>query len=367
MSKNIDMNRINQPIASGRNAKWSYVSLLFSLFYFFPLVVIAPTQSVGHLFLIISIYALFLVAFFMSAGRCGKAALLPILSMIAVAVVGTFVYAGTNVFYGYSSYFASYYFKTKQAFALLIVNLICQLGVAYQVDILSIYFLGPSILVTLSLHIYGFFSRKEVLNQLFHQEQNKQIESLAAVAERERIARDMHDLLGHSLSSLALKSELAEKYIEREHLDQAKREIHQVAELSRDTLSEVRQAVTGLKLQSLQTGIGNLSEQLTHLGFKSKLSIHLDKLPEPVETTLYLLSKEWVTNILRHSNGGQVAISLSNDANKVKLEIRDNGRVKAITPGNGIWGMQQRVLAHSGQLEITTHSDVVLTVTLPLN
>ena len=112
---------------------------------------------------------------------------------------------------------------------------------------------------------------------------------------------DMHDLLGHSLSSLALKSELSEKLIEKGNIELAQQEISEVAELARSTLSEVRQAVTGLKLQSLNGGIEKLSEQLQHLGFKTTLDVAPIQVDASMESTLLMLCKEWVTNILRHS------------------------------------------------------------------
>ena len=119
------------------------------------------------------------------------------------------------------------------------------------------------------------------------------------------------NLLGHSLSSLALKSELAEKLINKGKSEAAQSEIQQVAQLARQTLSEVRQAVTGLNKQSLKSTISELSDELTNLGYETEQNIQIPTLSAKTESTLSMLCKEWVTNILRHSSGNKVFVEIS--------------------------------------------------------
>lgn len=268
--------------------------------------------------------------------------------------------------FGYASYFAGYYFSRTKAFGLLVVNLSAQLAAAYVFDLFSPYFLGPSIAVSVSLFLYGVFSRKEYLHVLREHKSKQQIEQLAAIAERERIARDMHDLLGHSLSSLALKSELAAKLADKGQLDTAKQEITEVAALARETLSEVRFAVTGLKQKGLKATINKLSNELKSMEFT--VTSHIDDitLPAKVESTLIMLCKEWFTNIMRHCQGNSVTLAITRQADKVCLNIGDNGHTDKLQPGNGIEGMRSRVSEHGGEMTIDHQQGTKLAVTLPL-
>lgn len=356
---------IGTPIAQTPAAKWSYISLIFSLFYFFPLVVNFKYYSTVDLILSGVAYIAFVCLFLLTARRVGRAAFYPIVATITLAATVSSFHSGANTLFGFASFFSSYYFKKRIANTLLIANLSTQLITAFVFDLMFVYYLGPSIAVTVSLYIYGMFSRKETLHFLNNQVKNEQLEQLAAIAERERIARDMHDLLGHSLSSLALKSELAEKLIAKEKYEQAKREINQVANLARETLSEVRQAVTGLKKQSLSSGVEHLKDELEHLGFKTKAQVDLAQLPAKVESTVFMLCKEWVTNILRHSKGDSVNISLKQDAKFIHLEITDNGELKSLVPGNGIQGIKSRVAELNGTVNINHSSGVALQVQIP--
>lgn len=356
---------IDVPLGKGPTAKWSYISLMFSLFFFLPVIVNPQLNNSVTLTSIFLLYFAFIGLFFWSLFSVGKAAALPAIGIIILCTFGTVIYTGTNALFGYSAFFSSYYFRIKSACAFLVINLFAQVIAAYVLNNMHVYFLGPSIAITLALFIYGHFSRNEALNTLNNEVQAEQMEQLAAIAERERIARDIHDLLGHSLSSLALKSELAEKLIKKGELEQAQQEIKEVASLSRTTLSEVRQAVSGLKQQSFKGGVEKLSEQLQRLGFHTELDISPLKLDASTESTLLLLSKEWVTNILRHSNGDRVTISVIQSNNEIVLAISDNGTTDNIQLGNGIQGMQSRVEELKGRFKVDASNGVSMTVAIP--
>ncbi len=356
---------ITVPLGKGPTAKWSYISLLFSSFFFLPLIVGSSPLNDLNLAAVLLIYLCFIGAFFWALFTVGNKTALPIVGIITICAAGSYIYVGTNALFGYGAFLSSYYFKLKSAFGFLMGNLASQIIAAYAFDLLHIYFLGPSIAITVALFIYGHFSRNEALNGLNNKAQAQQMEQLAAIAERERIARDMHDLLGHSLSSLALKSELAEKLLQKGNTEQAQQEITEVAALSRTTLSEVRQAVTGLKLQSFRGGIEKLSEQLQRLGFRTEVNISTVKVDASLESTLLMLCKEWVTNILRHSNGNFVNISVEQTNNQIELEISDNGLAEPIKPGNGIQGMQSRVKELKGKFAVNVNEGVTMNVVIP--
>lgn len=355
-----------EPIAQTNAAKWSYFSLLFSLFYFFNLIANFNLYSISKLVVALIIYIAFITAFIKATRLTGKSVLQPIIAIIVLSAFGASVNPGTNALFGFAAFFSGYYFQRRFAVSLLILNLIAQITSAMALDLLSPYYLGPSLACSLSLFVYGIFSQKEYLHACIQHKNKEQIEQLAAIAERERIARDMHDLLGHSLSSIALKSELAEKLSIKQEYASAQKEIAEVADLARKTLSEVRCAVTGLKQHGLIGVLEKLTSELNHMAFDAKLYHDTNDLPPKVESTLIMLSKEWITNILRHSNGNSVSISVTSDNKEAKLHIGDNGQTDDITPGNGIEGMRSRIAELNGQLQINQESGVKLSVTIPL-
>lgn len=356
---------ISQPIAKGDTAKWSYISLIYTLFYLFPLVMNLDEYKQTDLALAAVIYVLFILLFFQVVRNIGRKAALPTAGIVLLSAIGAGVYPGTNILFGYAGFFSGYYFNAKQSVLFLMANIAAQLTTAVSFNLVTPYFLGPSLAVTISLYIYGAFSRKEVIHQHNKEQQSEQIEQLAAIAERERIARDMHDLLGHSLSSLALKSELAQKLMSKGQMEKASQEIGEVADLSRKTLAEVREAVTGLKKRSLQAGLSDLIEELRNLGFSTQFSQSLPRVNAKVESALLMLCKEWVTNILRHSNGDTVNIALSHTNKAITLLIKDNGQTKNIVAGNGIIGMRSRVDELDGSLSINQTGGVELHISLP--
>ena len=354
-------------IANSSAEKWSLISLTFSLFYFFGLYAGWQHYQATQVVLVFICYGLFLACYFHSLRRSGADAMLPIAGIILVATITATFHAGANALFGYAAFLASYYFTPNTARLFLISNLIAQLSVAVLFDMVHVYFLGPSIAVTVSLHFYGLFSQKECIFQVAEAERSSQIEQLAAIAERERIARDMHDLLGHSLSSLALKAELADKLISKGRVEQAQQEISEVAEISRNTLSEVRAAVTGLKQKGIKPILTKLCEQLEHLGFKTNASFDLPDLDAKTESTLIMLCKEWITNILRHSKGDEVHIEVRTVGSRIHLDISDNGKVKKLKAGNGIEGMKSRISELKGEFALSTEHGVKLAVVLPFS
>ena len=355
-----------EPIAKTGAAKWSYFSLVFSMFYFFNILASFDRFTNNQLMIALVIYISFIILFIKAIRSTGKSVLWPIIAIILLSALGASINPGTNALFGYAAFFSGYYFLRKYAVMLLILNITAQISSALILDLFSPYFLGPSLACSLSLFVYGVFSQKEYIHVCLQEKKNQQIEQLAAIAERERIARDMHDLLGHSLSSLALKSELAEKLANKEQFDAAKKEMSEVAALARQTLSEVRFAVTGLKLKGLKGSLLKLTNELKNMKFDTQCYIDASNLPPMVESTLIMLSKEWITNILRHSKGDSVSIAVSVEANNVKLNIGDNGQIANMEAGNGIDGMRSRVNELGGTIMIKHEQGVKLEVVIPL-
>ncbi|MGY1458407.1 MULTISPECIES: sensor histidine kinase [unclassified Luteimonas] len=225
-----------------------------------------------------------------------------------------------------------------------------------------------TVIVGLLIHAEQVGHSKDAALRLSHDE----IRRLAALAERERIGRDLHDLLGHTLSLVALKSDLAARLVERDPAA-ARSEIDAVSRVARDALAQVRSAVSGIRAAGIAAELASAKlllecdgVSLRHDWDESGLAgAHLT---QPAETTLALVLREAVTNIQRHARARSAGITLRADADGVLLRIHDDGRGGAIAPGNGLGGMRERLEALGGSLHVVSArgSGTVLEARLPL-
>jgi two-component system sensor histidine kinase DesK len=195
---------------------------------------------------------------------------------------------------------------------------------------------------------------------------NEEIEHLAKVAERERIARDLHDVLGHTLSVITLKSELAGKLIDRDP-ERAGKEIREVEEISRQALSEVRDAIRGYRSKGLVAELAQAKATLETAG----LAVQCDaassmQLPPIQESVLSLAVREGVTNVVRHANARSCRLRIEQQNGICRLEIADDGQGFTSMEGNGLRGMRERVEMLGGTLDRRNKSGTTLTITLPL-
>lgn len=181
---------------------------------------------------------------------------------------------------------------------------------------------------------------------------HEQIRQLAATAERERIGRDLHDLLGHTLSLVTLKSELARKLALADP-SRAQREMEEVERVSRHALAEVRAAVTGMRRSDLTAELvsARLMLEASNIAFEAGAPA-MPELPPEIEAPLALVLREAVTNIHRHAHAATARVSFSYEAKRFRMRISDNGCGGLATHGNGISGMRERVRALGGTLAI---------------
>ncbi|HLV89177.1 MAG TPA: sensor histidine kinase [Candidatus Sulfotelmatobacter sp.] len=210
-----------------------------------------------------------------------------------------------------------------------------------------------------------FFAERNRMNHRLRKA-NEEIEHLAKVAERERIARDLHDVLGHTLSVITLKSELAGKLIDRDP-QRAGKEIREVEEISRQALAEVRDAIRGYRANGLVAELAHAKATLEIAGVsvQCEASSRL-QLPATQESVLALAVREGVTNVLRHARASKCSLRLEEQNGLCQLEIADDGQGFVTSEGNGLRGMRERVEMLGGTLERRNKSGTTLTITLPL-
>jgi two-component system, NarL family, sensor histidine kinase DesK len=197
-----------------------------------------------------------------------------------------------------------------------------------------------------------------------------EIARLAVADERLRFARDLHDLLGHSLSVVALKSELAGKLIQ-DHPDQAAAQVQDIEAVSRRALAEVREAVAGYRRPVLSDELDGARTTLTAAGIEVQADgAPLSQLPPDAEAVLAWAVREGATNVLRHADARHVRISVAVHDRDAELELIDDGSgvPGAEEPGTGLAGLAERVARVRGRMDAAPAADggFRLAVTVPL-
>lgn len=190
----------------------------------------------------------------------------------------------------------------------------------------------------------------------------EEIARLAVMTERLRIARDLHDLLGHNLSLIALKSELAERLLTVAP-ERAASEIRDIESVARTTLQEVREAVAAYRQPTLANELSAAQEILSAANiayhFKGDETA-LVELPSAIEALLAWTVREGVTNVVKHSRAHHCTLCLTRDAHNIGVEISDDGTTfdgKTDNGGNGLRGLKERVEALDGQYEVGSLAD----------
>ena len=189
-------------------------------------------------------------------------------------------------------------------------------------------------------------------------------ENLARVAERERIARDLHDLLGHTLSVIVLKSELAAKLADRNPA-RAAVEIREVEQISRNALAEVRRAIHGYRGERLTEELASTRKALESGGVALEASMEPVVLPPDTERALALALREAATNVVRHARASVCKVTLEQDGGLIRLTIADNGVGGALAEGAGLSGMRDRLAEVGGTVERDGKDGTRLTITVP--
>ena len=192
-----------------------------------------------------------------------------------------------------------------------------------------------------------------------------EVAHLAKVAERERIARDLHDLLGHTLSVIILKSELASRLAATEP-ERAASEIRDVEKISRDALVQVRAAVRGYRSLGIENELRQAIRTLETAGIRVESSVEPPPLSPAQEGVFAMAVREAVTNVLRHAHATFCRLTLRRAGEYCELEVADDGRGGTLDEGSGLSGMRQRVEALGGALERDGSRGTVLRIRVPV-
>ena len=343
-----------------------YVYLIYLVFLFFQ-PFFNPDSPWWEFPVIALLIFFFIPIYFWTGSQRGTRGLLGLAAICLLGILGMTVNSGSTVFFIYAAALAGVISNFRRAVQLLIAIEALVILTSFFSPIpmpYRIWAFAPAFILVPMIGFLNLFEvEKERANAKLRMAQ-EELEHLATITERERIARDLHDLLGHTLSMITLKSELASKLIDK-HPDKARLEMNEVERISRETLSEVRSAVTGYRQRGFLAELANAKLALESAGVSFAFKGDVGFLNALQESTLFLVLREAVTNVIRHSGASRCFAELSSDDKSVQLEISDNGKGFAGTKGNGLSGIEQRIRLLGGGLELSGIKGTQLNIRFP--
>jgi two-component system sensor histidine kinase DesK len=361
----------NDNISNKQKNKWPWIWLAYTGFLFID-PILEPNRNLwlGT----IAVFITFLALFFGYVRSTDEGRPLRFWMIGATIFLGLITFpwnAGATSFFVYAAGFLPFSIESKQrVLSLFFLESLLILGEAYLFRARGPLHIGwPNALVCifLLLVIGGgniFFAEQKRADCKLRLAQEENV-ALAAVAERERIARDLHDVLGHTLSVIVLKAELAGRLIESDP-HRATQEIADVENTARTALSEVREAIGGYRSQGLSAEMERAHKTLQSAGVALSCESPVPQLNASEETVLCLTLREAVTNIVRHARATQCRIRFTRSEDGFhSLLITDDGAQPKLREGNGLRGMRERVQALGGRLSITTSPGVTILIELP--
>lgn len=312
------------------------------------------------------------IPLYMAASSCedDRRLMLVVAGMAGLGVVGTIWNSGASVFVIFAAASAAYLEPMRRA----IRTIAALVGVIGLIVLLSPIPLpwrfvayAPSLIFTIMIGLANVFEAERDRAQRRLLRADEEIERLATLAERERIARDLHDLLGHTLSVIVVKSELAAR-LSLDDPARAAEEMSDVERIGREALTEVRAAVAGYRARGLRGELEGARRALEAAGVDATITAELPPLSIAQESALALALREAVTNVVRHARARHATIRIGADGERVLLEVSDDGRGSSAPEGAGLTGMRERIAAlGGGVMHDTSTAGTRLRVTLHLD
>lgn len=355
---------------SPKHIGWEpYIYLVFLGFMFFQ-PFYDPSFGLLNWVLTGVLIAVFLPVHLLNFVYGGRRAFVGICTIALLGVVGMFVNTGSSSFFIYAAAGAPYVVRNSRQAALLIAAIVGGIAVSFFISPVPLperlWAFSPALIFVPINGVINIFQAEKDRGNRALRRANKEIERLAKVAERERIARDLHDLLGHTLSMITLKSELAAR-LARTDPGRAEREMSEVARVSRDALKEVREAVRGYRARDLTGELTRAREMLAAAGVRLEYFTEPLTLPPVHESALALALREAATNVVRHARASVCTVRLLRVEGEARLEVDDDGLGKCAPDGAGLAGMGERAALLGGRLSVQGSSaGTRLCLTLPL-
>ncbi len=327
-----------------------YLWLVYLSFFGFRYFFVRP--SAAEIALVVVTLAAFLALYFNGYWRSGWRVLPNIAGISLLGVAWAPFNYGASVFFIFAAAFAGRVGAPRRAAVIvaLVVGTGLLVAAAWQPHP---FYWVPMLLVGTLIGVVGIFDAGQRRRDAALRLSQEEVRQLAQVAERERISRDLHDLLGHTLSVITLKAELAARLVGRDPV-RAEAEIRGVEQVSRAALAQVREAVAGMRTRGLAGELEHARVALKAAAVELASDGVPPSLPPAAEAALAMVLRESVTNVIRHAEARNCRVSFHAEPEAILLEVQDDGRGGGLVEGGGIAGMRSRLAAAGGRLEVST-------------
>ena len=297
--------------------------------------------------------------------------------IIAIGLLGTlvaFITPTACTLFIYAGAFCSRLMPLKYAMTILVSLLVWIASISWFFSF-EMYFYQPALIFTLIvgiLNIYQFALHQNKQELILSR---KETQRLAQVAERERIARDLHDLIGHTFSVITIKADLAGRLLDKD-LEKARIEIKQLENISRDALSQVREVVSGYRTSDLLSELANAKNVFNSVDIDFQYQFeNIDEQQIELDSTsnkeLAIVLRELVTNIIKHAKATQVTAIIKHQDGKIVLALQDDGQgfENSQHKGFSIKGIEERIQKLKGFVAIKTgreYTGTLSEISLPM-
>lgn len=265
---------------------------------------------------------------------------------------------GASAFIIYATNFAGWKLSKRQAYLVIAASVVIVIEVSIIFHLPWTAYGLPALVVSLFAGNFAILASQQARHLQEQNRQQEEVKRMAVVAERERIGRDLHDLLGHSLSLIHLKSQLCLKYCQTDDVSSLEKELNEIRTVSQDGLKEVRSAVSGYRHQRLRDELQAHQRYFKAANLDMTFDLPALQLPPNVEGELALVVREALTNVMRHANARWCRVTLTMiDDDFLELTVVDNGEAQTIVKGNGLSGLQERMQALHGELSVGVNGE----------
>ena len=338
-------------IMGSRGGHWAaWLMLVWSVWIFLTPIMTVPEAFPNWRGPTFAAFAVFLWLYYRAYYRDRRQIIWCVLGMAALGYGLMPLNGGAQGFLIYACAFLAFCMPPRRAIVAMVVVLVLHAVQWVWLGFPWIYILN-GVIVGLAVGLMNVSAARKLHADAALKLSHDEVRRLAALAERERIGRDLHDLLGHTLSLVALKSELAGRLVQRDP-EAARAEIQEVSRVAREALAQVRAAVTGIRSAGIAAELASAKLLLESDGVAFKYAMMEAALPPRVETALAMTVREAVTNIQRHARANHAEVAFETERGDAVIRISDDGRGGAIVPGNGLGGMRERIEALGGRLRI---------------
>jgi len=338
-----------------------YIWLIYLPLFFVPVVFLHqdPMDLVWTFLALLAFLGLYFHAFWVKGQDV-------IYHIVAITLVGTLIALVTptaSSLFIYAGALCCRLSPIKYALTVLLALLAWVIAISWFFKF-EYYFYIPSLVFTLIVGILNIYQRALNHNKQELILSRKETQRLAQVAERERIARDLHDLIGHTFSVITLKADLAGRLLDKgqdKDLKKARAEIKQLETISRDALSQVREVVSGYRTSDLLSELANAKNVFASVDIDfeyqfENIEEQQIELDSASNKELAIVLRELVTNIIKHAKATQVTATIRLENGQIVLAMQDDGQgfENFQHKGFGIKGIEERIQKLKGFVNFQT-------------